>query len=221
MCRLIEQCHKYLNCVLPYAAQLTTVFARFASPSLVGAKGQYILQSGVYNQSFIMKFMGYNIENNKVFQSHPRDSSSREDENEKIEEDNEEAPPVNEGGQDVPHRLVFLLMSLTPSLWIPLLSTGGGVPLFLQSLSVGWISGWIALSPNFNLCKSISIIWLKISLNSTLTLRGCDFKLTTNPNSLKIFGQCFINNPLHLLSDPLYYLSNWSCISLLSLFACM
>ena len=43
MRRLIEQCHKYPNQVLSYAAQLTVVFAIFASPSLVGAKGQYIM----------------------------------------------------------------------------------------------------------------------------------------------------------------------------------
>ena len=94
MCRLIEQCHKYPNRVLPYAAQLSAVFARFASPSLAGAKGQYIMQSGVYNRSFIMKFMGYHIQDNEVFRACPGDSSSEEDDEEEEEAD-EEAPPAD------------------------------------------------------------------------------------------------------------------------------
>ena len=101
MCRLIEQCHKYLNRILPYAAQLTLVFSRFTSPSLVGAKGQYIMQFGVYNRSFIMKFMRYNIQDNEVFRSRPRDSSSSEDDDEEEEEDNEEAPPADDAPLEV------------------------------------------------------------------------------------------------------------------------
>ena len=50
-----------------------------------------------------MKFMGYNIQDNEVFWSHPRDSSSSEDKDEDTEEDDEEAPPVDARGQEVPH----------------------------------------------------------------------------------------------------------------------
>ena len=49
-----------------------------------------------------MKFMGYNIQDNEVFHSWPRDSSSSEDEDEEEEEDDEEAPPADVGGQEVP-----------------------------------------------------------------------------------------------------------------------
>ena len=100
MCRLIEQCFKHPNRVLPYAAPLSAVFARFASPSLAGVKGQYIMQSGVYNQSFIMKFMGYHIQDNEIFRDRPGDSSS-EEENEEEEEEEEEAPPAADAPHDV------------------------------------------------------------------------------------------------------------------------
>ena len=42
-----------------------------------------------------MKFMGYNIQDNEVFRSRPRDSSS-EDDDEEEEEDDAEDPPADD-----------------------------------------------------------------------------------------------------------------------------
>ena len=46
--------------------------------------------------------MGY-IQDNEVFRSRPRDSTSSEDKDEETEGDHEEAPPEDEGRQEVPH----------------------------------------------------------------------------------------------------------------------
>ena len=124
MWRLIEQCHRYPNWVLPYAAHLTSMFARFASTSLANRKGQYNLQSGVYNRSFIMKFMGYLIQDNEVFRHRPSDSSSSNDEEDEDEEENEE--DAKELKRSL-LRLLLTLMTFTLCLWRLSHRIGGGV----------------------------------------------------------------------------------------------